>query len=112
MGSHHRTKESHHTPGAKKDTGALTRLIRLIAIGLTVAAIDKELRTPREQRTWHGSVAKYVPYDFRMPTIARARERMWAPEDAQLVKPEVFGVGWTLNFGRLVALARRRVSAG
>ncbi|MDM8083743.1 hypothetical protein QUV83_03060 [Cellulomonas cellasea] len=111
MGSHHQAMGSHDGPHKKKDSGGLASVIRLIVIALTIAAIVKELRTPQDQRTWHGNVARFVPYDFRRPTLDRVRERMWAPDDAQVVKPEVFGVGWTVNFGRLAALARRRVSA-
>ena len=52
----------------------------------------------------------FVPYDFRVPTLARLRERMWDPQSAHLVNPRAFGVGWTLNVGRLVELARHRVA--
>ena len=57
----------------------LQKLIRLITLGLAVAAVVKE--------------------------------RMWDPEGAHLISPRVFGVGWTLNVGRLVELVRQRVSA-
>lgn len=74
---------------------------------LTGVALAQELRKPSEQRTWHGVVAGFVPYDFRMPTVERARERLWDPE-GEVVQPQVFGVGWTLNLGRLVAEFRSR----
>jgi uncharacterized membrane protein len=32
---------------------------------------------------------------------------MWAPDSEHLFGPRVFGVGWTLNFGRLAALAQQ-----
>lgn len=80
--------------------------LRILAIGFTVAAIIKELRLPSEERTWHGSVANFVPYDFRIPTLARVRERMWAPGSRELLTPAIFGVGWTLNLGRLITLIR------
>lgn len=83
-------------------------LVRLLAAGLAVAAVVKELRLPPERRTWHGTVAGFVPYEFRRPTLARVRERLWSPQGA-LVQPHVFGVGWTLNLGRLVALVRSRL---
>lgn len=100
MGSRHE--------GAKKRSG-LADLVRLVTVGLAVAAVVKELRTPSAERTWNGVVAGFVPYDFRPPTLARVRERVWAPENPHLVGPHVFGVGWTLNVGRLVALVRRRL---
>ena len=42
-----------------------------------------------------------IPYDFRMPTPARIKERMWNPEDPHIVTPRVFGAGWTVNFATL-----------
>ena len=88
----------------------LQKLIRLITLALGVAAVVKELRKPAEERTWNGALG-FVPYDFRVPTLARVKERMWDPEGAHLISPRVFGVGWTLNVGRLVELVRQRVSA-
>jgi len=38
----------------------------------------------------------------RLADRARVRERMWAPDDPHLVMPQVFGVGWTVNLGRLL----------
>ena len=88
----------------------LQKVIRLITLALAVAAVVKELRKPAEERTWNGALG-FVPYDFRVPTLARVKERMWDPEGAHLISPRVFGVGWTLNLGRLVELVRQRVSA-
>ena len=51
-----------------------------------------------------------MPYDLRPPTLQRLRERVWAPEDPHLIVPRSFGFGWTLNVGRVVRLARRRLS--
>jgi len=85
-------------------------LFRLLWAGVVAAAVVQELRTPPEERTWHGVVAGVVPYDFRPPTIARVRERMWAPDSPRLINPHPFGVGWTLNVGRVVALARQRLA--
>ena len=78
------------------------RLLRLASGLITGAAVAQELRKPAAQRTWHGMVAGYVPYDFRRPTLARYRSRMWAPEDPRLFPPQAYGVGWTLNVGRLL----------
>ena len=33
-----------------------------------------------------------------------------APEDPRLLTPQIFGVGWSVNLGRLVALLRGRAS--
>lgn len=78
--------------------------------GLLVAAVVKELRLPADQRTWNGTVAGFVPYDLRRPTVARFKERVWNPGSERLIGPHVFGVGWSPNIGRIVALARRRIA--
>ena len=98
---------------ASKDEGSsaldLQKLIRLITLALAVAAVVKELRRPAEEREWHGQVAGFVPYDFRVPTMARFKQRMWDPEGAHVISPRVFGVGWTLNAGRAVRLVRQKL---
>ena len=38
-----------------------------------------------------------MPYDFRRPTLAVIRERLWNP-GGPMLPPKVWGVGWTLNF--------------
>ena len=91
---------------SKHGGGGLKRLITLVALALTVAAVVKELRTPEAERTWHGKVASVVPYELRVPTLQRARERLWDPEAEHVVGPRVFGVGWTVNVGKVVALVR------
>jgi hypothetical protein len=85
----------------------LRRSVQAVGIGLLASAVIQELCKPRELRTWHGAVAGLVPYDLRMPTAARVRERLWAPDDPHIFVPQVLGVGWTLNVGRVVALVRR-----
>lgn len=82
---------------------------RLVVLGLAAAAVVKELRTPKEERTWHGEVVGFVPYDFRPPTVARFKERVWDPKGDHLLSPQVFGVGWTVNIGRVVELVRRKI---
>jgi hypothetical protein len=94
----------------RRRRGGIQAVFRLVMLGLAVAAIVKELRTPAEQRTWNGVVAGFVPYDFRRPTLDRFRERVWNPQGEHLIGPRVFGVGWTVNVGKVVALIRERVS--
>ncbi|WP_125776064.1 hypothetical protein [Antribacter gilvus] len=100
---------THH--GTKK-RGGLKKLISLVTIALTVAALVKELRTPSGERTWNGKVANVVPYDFRMPTLARARERLWNPDAEHVVGPRVFGVGWAVNAGKVAAVAKEKAGLG
>jgi len=38
---------------------------RLVLAVIGVVAIVQELRKPPDERTWHGKVADFVPYDFR-----------------------------------------------
>lgn len=82
------------------------RFVKLVAFGLVLAAVIDQLRRDPEERTWEGSVAGIVPYDFRMPTLQRARSRWWNTDDDRLFVPQVFGVGWTINLARLARLAR------
>lgn len=89
--------------------GGLKRLVTFVTIGLAVAAVVKELRLPEEERTWNGKVAAVVPYDFRFPTLERAKERLWDPEAEHVIGPRVFGVGWAVNVGRVVALVREKL---
>jgi hypothetical protein len=82
------------------------RFVKLVAFGFVLAALIDQLRRDPEERTWEGSVAGIVPYDFRMPTLERARSRWWNTDDDRLFVPQVFGVGWTINLARLAKLAR------
>ena len=100
------TQQAEHTARAG---GGLKKAITLVAIALTVAAVVKELRKPEPERQWHGKIASVVPYELRMPTMERARERLWNPEAASVVGPRVFGVGWSLNAGKAVAMAREKL---
>jgi hypothetical protein len=92
----------------RKQRGRLGRLVQLATWGLTVAAIVQELRKPEGQREWNGTVAGIVPYDYRWPTVDRIKARLWDP-NGPLIGPQVFGVGWTVNIGKLVAIARQQI---
>jgi hypothetical protein len=80
---------------------SLSRLITLMSVAFAAAAVAEQLKRPPEERTWHGEVMGLVPYDFRIPTLDRIRERCWNPDDPRLFTPHVFGVGWTINFFEL-----------
>ena len=79
---------------------------RLAVAILAVVAIIIELRKPESERTWHGKIAGFVPYDFRMPTIGRIRETYWSP-DGPLITGKVFGVGWAPNLGAFARFLNR-----
>ncbi len=82
----------------------LAWLIRMLALGAVAGAIYQELRQPPEQRTWHGRLLGFVPYDFRIPTPGRVVSAWWNPRSTQVIGEPVFGVGWSVN---LAALANR-----
>ncbi|HEU0001884.1 MAG TPA: hypothetical protein VFQ36_13370 [Ktedonobacteraceae bacterium] len=75
---------------------------------LVVLAVRDQLRLPPEERTWHGSVAGIVPYDFRRPTFERIRATFWNKDTAQILVPQAFGVGWAINFYPLLHPATAR----
>jgi len=105
-------RRSDHKPGRREARrGRFRGAVRLASAGLTAAAVARELRRPHAERTWHGRVAN-VPYDFRRPTLARVRQTFWAPDNPHLLVPHAFGVGWSINLGRLARVAREVAQAG
>jgi hypothetical protein len=85
----------------------MTRFRRVVAVAaaaLLAAAVAMELRKPADRRTWQGRVAG-IPYDLRPPTAARVRQRVWNPDDPRVLTPHAFGIGWTVNLGRLARRA-------
>jgi hypothetical protein len=86
---------------ARKVRGVWSLILAIIGI----IAVVQELRKPAEERTWHGKVADFVPYDFRMPTMARFRDTYWNPEGS-IISSKAFGVGWAPNLGALTRMFR------
>jgi len=72
----------------------------LALLVLGIAIIVRELRKPTEERTWHGEVAGWLPYDFRKPTMERIRQVSWN-SDGPIISNKAWGIGWTLNFGAI-----------
>jgi len=66
--------------------------LKLLAAALVVAAVIKELRLPKYERTWHGALGGFVPYDLRMPTVVKMKETFWNPDGA-IVVDRAFSVG-------------------
>jgi hypothetical protein len=87
---------------AGRRTPRKNNALTVVAVVLLVMAVRQELRLPREERTWHGTVPVQVPYDLRPPTLQRLRHRLWDPTEPRLVVPTVFGLGWTVNVARLL----------
>jgi hypothetical protein len=76
-------------------------IISAVVAFLVVNAVREQLSLPPEERTWHGRIFG-VPYDFRVPTVERLRNTYWNEDSAELLVPQAFGVGWTLNFHALL----------
>jgi len=86
------------------------KIVKLASAALVVAAVVQELRKPSSERTWHGHLAGFIPYDFRPPTLARVRDAWWNPDDPRIFTDRVFGVGWAINVGRVVKLTQEKVA--
>lgn len=84
------------------NTKLFNRLIQVGVFTIAMAAVLQELEKPKEERLWHGTIARFIPYDFRMPTIGRFKKSYWNPDDSRIFTPEVFGVGWAINFYSLL----------
>jgi hypothetical protein len=92
---------------SKEQRGLTARTIwNLLLAIIGVVAIVQELRKPPHERTWHGKVADFVPYDFRVPTLERLQTTYWNP-DGPILSSKVFGVGWAPNFGVVTKLWSR-----
>jgi uncharacterized protein DUF5808 len=72
-------------------------LLTFAGVMLLGTAILQEVRLPAEQRTWHGTLFGFVPYDLRPPTLDRLTRALWNPEESAVLVPTAFGVGWTVN---------------
>lgn len=81
----------------------LRRLVSLLTVAALGAALIRELRKPADERTWRGHLTGVIPYDFRPPTPKRVRQTFWNP-NGPFVTGQVFGVGWTVNVGRIARL--------
>lgn len=75
-------------------------LWRLALVLIGVFAVIQEFRKPENERTWHGKVGGFVPYDFRKPTAERFRQSYWN-EAGPVLSPRPIGVGWVPNFGAM-----------
>ena len=67
----------------------------------TGVAIVEQLRRPPQDRTWYGKLVG-IPYDFRFPSVERIRATFWNKNTQQVLVPQVFGIGWTINLYPIV----------
>ncbi len=70
---------------------------RAVVIVLVALALRDQLRLPPEERTWHGRIGGVIPYDFRRPTFERILATFWNKNTSEILVPQAFGVGWTIN---------------
>jgi len=47
-----------------------------------------------------------IPYDWRRPTWARLKARVWNPDDPRLFTPKWFGWGYSINLAAVWRLLR------
>ena len=79
----------------------LSSKLRAIASIFTFGAVIYAIRTRQSHGTYLG-----VPFEFRVPTRRRFKERFWNPDDSRMVTPHFFGVGWSLNAYQLAKRLR------
>jgi hypothetical protein len=84
-------------------------LLTLAGVMLLGTAILHEVRLPPDQRTWHGTLFGFVPYDLRPPTLDRFTHARWNPRESAVLGPTAFGVGWTVNAAALLSRLPRNV---
>lgn len=82
---------------ARSEMDALMWLIRTATFLAVAAALYTELRKPTGERTWHGRVFKFVPYDFRIPNLDTLRRAYWNPRSSKIFTDRPLGVGWAVN---------------
>lgn len=80
----------------------LIRTVRTLAWVALIAAVYQELKKPPAERTWHGKVAGFIPYDFRIPSPERVKAAYWDPASDTVFTDRVVGVGWAVNIPVLI----------
>jgi len=78
------------------------KIIGAVIVSLAIAAVFEELEKPKEERTWHGKIAGFIPYDFRLPSLEKLKEAYWNPYERRVIIPDPFGIGWSINFYTLL----------
>ena len=69
---------------------------KILKVTIAAAVAATAVHAYRERKS-HGSYYG-IPFDFRVPTIGRIRQRMWNPDDPRVITPTAFGAGWSINF--------------
>ncbi|MGH2427952.1 MAG: hypothetical protein ACRDGV_03540 [Candidatus Limnocylindria bacterium] len=77
-------------------------LLRMLVLGALAGALWTELRKPPAERTWHGKLLGFVPYDFRVPSLEELRLAYWNPHSHRIFTDRPLGVGWAVNIPTLL----------
>ncbi|MFI5735849.1 DUF5808 domain-containing protein [Kribbella sp. NPDC051587] len=43
-----------------------------------------------------------MPFDWRRPTVERAKSRLWNDDDPRILTPKTYGWGYDLNVAQLL----------
>ena len=92
-----RDEVTRRTDTARSELGALMSLLRMAAFGAVAGAVYTEMRKPPAERTWHGKLLGFVPYDFRIPSLEQLRSAYWNPHSPKVFTDRPLGVGWAIN---------------
>ena len=71
-------------------------IVKILKVAAVATFAATAVYAYRERKS-HGQFY-CLPFDFRVPTVERARQRLWNPDDPRVFTPPVFGVGWSINF--------------
>ncbi len=80
----------------KKILSPMNIILSILFLVYVAIAITQQLQRPPEERTWYGKIAG-IPYDFRIPTVERIRATFWNKDTSQILLPQAFGIGWSIN---------------
>lgn len=96
----------------RSEIESLGWIVRMATLAAIAGAIYTEMRLPAEERTWHGKLLGFVPYDFRLPSPAKLMRAWWNPGSNQLFGDTPFGVGWSINMAAVADRAGKLQSKG
>ena len=97
-----RNEVTRRTDTARSELGDLMWLLRMAVFGAVAGAVYTEMRKPPAERTWHGKLLGFVPYDFRIPSLEQLRSAYWNPASPKVFSGRPFGVGWAINIPTLL----------
>lgn len=85
----------------RSELDSLAWVLRVLAIAAVAGAVYQEMQLPPEERTWHGRLLGFLPYDLRPPTPAKFLRAWWNPDSSRVIVEMPFGVGWSVNVAAL-----------